>query len=444
MWPFSKREERRSIDSVPWGRGDQWGAGGPGPESFSVERAIRCVPAFGAVRFLADNIAAMAPGLGLYKIVKDEADGSGIAERQPTPSLFANPSIHGTLFDWLHKAVISMGFHGDGIGLVTQRDYLGFPTMIEWLNPINVQTMDLAIEGPGSYVDPRWYWWGRPMDPRDLLHIPWFCMPWRVRGLSPIGAYAATMGINLGAQEFANEWFRNGGVPPGTFQNLTQKVLPDDADEISRRITGHIRKHQPLTYGMDWKYEPIAVSPNEAKFLETMQASASNIAVIYGVPPEKIGGSVGDSLTYSTVEQNTMDCLTFTFRPWLVRYEYAFSTCFPRGQFVRFDTAEFLRVDAKTRAQIDALSLGTVQTGWKKADEVRASYNLPPGFVPTPPPAPEGNGVPQKSAPQNGRPTGGTPTPGTSSAAAEPITRSMMRDRVNGHNGHDTAAAVLR
>jgi HK97 family phage portal protein len=424
MWPFSKREERRSIDSVPWGRGgESWGAGGgAGPESFSVERAVRCVPAFGAVRFLADNIAAMAPGLGLYKLGTDD-----IAVRQPTPSLFANPSIHGTLFDWLHKAVISMGFHGDGIGLVTQRDYLNFPTMIEWLNPINVQTLDRAIEGPGSYVDPRWYWWGRPMDPKDLLHIPWFCMPWRVRGLSPIGAYAATMGVSLGAQEFANDWFRNGGVPPGTFQNKTQKILPDDADEISRRLTGHIRKHQPLTYGMDWEYTPIKISPHEAKFLETMEATATQIAVIYGVPPEKIGGVVGDSLTYSTVEMNSLDCLTFTFRPWLVRFEYAFSTCFPRGYFVRFNTDEFLRVDAKSRAEIDALSLGTVQTGWKKADEVRATYNLPPGFKPTPPPAPASAPEPKSDA---------TPSPGTSSAAAEPITR-MMRDRIttNGHGG---------
>lgn len=424
MWPFSKRgsEERRSIDGVPWGS-NQWGAGGRQQESFSPERALKLVPVFGAVRFLADNIAAMAPGLGLYKLGVDD-----IAVRQPTPSLFANPSIHGTLFDWLHKAVISMGLQGDGIGLVTQRDYLNFPTMIEWLNPINVQTLDRAIEGPGSYVDPRWYWWGRPMDPKDLLHIPWFCLPWRVRGLSPIGAYAATMGIGLGAQEFANDWFRNGGVPPGTFQNKTQKVLPDDADEISSRLTKHIRKHQPLTYGMDWEYTPIQVSPHEAKFIETMQMVATEIAVIYGVPPEKIGGVVGDSLTYSTVEMNSLDCLTFSFRPWLVRFEYAFSTCFPRGYFVRFDTAEFLRVDAKTRAEIDALSLGTTQLGWKKADEVRASYNLPPGFVPTPPPAPT-----LAQAPKGGA----TPAPGTSSAAADPISR-MMRDRitVNGHGGN--------
>jgi hypothetical protein len=134
---------------------------------------------------------------------------------------------------------------------------------------------------------------------------------------------------------------------------------------------------------------------------------------------------------------NSLDCLTFTFRPWLTRYEYAFSTCFPRGYFVRFDTAEFLRVDAKSRAEIDALSLGTTQLGWKHADEVRASYNLPPGFTPTPPPAPA------PTSPAKPSTNGAAPKqPGASSASATP--GGMMRDRVNGHssNGHAPAAAT--
>jgi HK97 family phage portal protein len=405
------------------------------------EHAMRMVPVWGAVRFLADNIAAMAPGLGLYKLAKGgsgPAQEGDLAVRQPTPSLFANPSIHGTLVDWLHRAVVSMALQGDGIGLMTQRDYTNLPTMIEWLNPINVVTMDRAIEGPGSYVDPRWYWWGRPMDPKDLLHIPLFPRPWRVRGLAPVTAYATTVGVGLAAMEYGKEWYDKGGVPPGTFRNTTQKVLPEDADEIADRYVRRLRSRKPLIYGMDWEYNPISISPHEAKFLDTMQATATNIAVIYGVPPHKIGGLTGDSLTYATVEQESLDCLTYTFRPWLVRFEYAFSTCFPRGYFVRFDANEFLRVDAKTRAEIDALSLGTVQTGWKDQNEVRASYNLPPRKLPTPEPAPATGG----GAGQAAKPPGG-PQPGASSANTQGT--PMMRDRAaaNGHstNGHATAPA---
>ena len=425
-WPWQRGgEERRAITSTPWA-GPEWASGGPPPwQGVSQERAMACIPVFGAVRFLADNIAALAPGLGLYKLGPKD-----IAVRQPTPSLFSTPSIHGTLVDWLHKAVISMGYHGDAIGLVTQRDYYGFPTMCEWLSPPNVVTLDRAIEGPGSYVDPRWYWWGRPMDPRDLLHIPWFCLPWRVRGLSPMAAFATTVGVNLSAQQFSLEWYNNGGVPPGTFRNIEQRVLPADAEDLMDRLTRRIRSRKPLVFGADWEYTPIAVSPNEAKFVETMQLTATQIATVYGVPPEKIGGTTGHGLYYNTVEQNSIDCLNYTFRPWLTRFEYAFSTCFPRGYFVRFDTSEFLRVDAKTRAEIDALSLGFQQMGWKSRDEVRNSYNLPPagtvGRPDTGAPPSTGQSIGNGQSP----PKGGAPTPGTSSAAAEPLSRGMMRDRM--------------
>lgn len=445
---------------MPFSQSGGWGGGGPAPWNIAnPEQAMRMVAMWGALRFLASNIAAMAPGLGLYKLSKD----GEIAVRQPTPALFANPSIHGTLFQWLERAVLSMGAHGDGIGLVTQRNGL-FPTMIEWLNPINVVTMDQAIEGPGSYVDPRWYWWGRPMDPKDLLHIPLFARPWRVRGMAPVTAFAASVGIGLAAQEYGKQWYEQGGVPPGTFRNTTQKVLPEDAEEIADRYVRRLRSRKPLVYGMDWEYNPIAINPHEAKFLDTIQATATQIAVIYGVPPDKIGGLTGDSLTYATVEQNSLDCLTYTFRPWLVRFEYAFSTCFPRGQFVQFNTDEFLRIDAKTRAEIDALSLGTVQTGWKDSNEVRASYNMPPRKDPLPAPPDNTPGKPNGAPGRNGNSPAAAPAPsttsaaavhpsaaqppGTSAAAAEPISRSL-RDRwatsnghlINGANGHEPALA---
>jgi HK97 family phage portal protein len=378
---------------------------------------LRLVAVWGAVRFLADNISSMAPGLGLYKSGKN-----GIAEKQPTPALFANPSIHGELTTWLHRLMLSLCLEGNGIGLITARDRFGFPVAIEWLNPINVVTLDRAIEGPGSYVDPRWYWWGRPMDPADLLHIPWFVLPWRVRGLSPVGAFATTAQVGLGAQSYAAQWYEQGGVPPGTFRNTTQKVLPEDAAEIGNRIARRLHTRQPLIYGSDWEYTPITIAPHEARFIETTQLTATQIAVIYGVPPDKIGGTTGDSLTYATVEQNSLDCLTYTFRPWLTRIEYALSTCFPRGYFVRFDTSEFLRVDAKTRAEIDALSLGTTQFGWKDRNEVRGSYNLAPSATPpvTPPPA-----APQSS-------TGGGAAATNGQARPSPVEAPPMRSAPDG------------
>jgi HK97 family phage portal protein len=316
----------------------------------------------------------------LYKV-----GAHGLPVKQPEPSLFMAPSLHGTLVDWLHRAVVCMGLQGGAVGLVTDRDYYGFPTMIEWLDPNQVVTQDTNVTGPGSYMNPLWYWRGQPLPASSIVHVPWFTMPYKVRGLSPIGAYAATAQVGLAAQDYAASWYDNGGVPPGTFQNVKQTVSKEDADLITARVTARLQSRKPLVYGADWLYNPIAIRPHEAQFVETMQLTATQIASIYGIPPEKIGGSIGNkSLTYSTVEMNTLDFLTFSLRPWLVRLEKALSNCFPRGTYVKFDVTEMLRSDAKTKAEIAALSLGTPSQPWLTQDEVRADYDRPPMPKPEP------------------------------------------------------------
>jgi HK97 family phage portal protein len=269
------------------------------------------------------------------------------------------------------------------------RDYYGFPTMVEWLNPETVEVIDGVPAGPGSYMQPIWRWFGRQISPDDIVHIPWFCMPYRIRGLSPIGAFRSTANVGLGAAEYAAAWFANGGVPPGTFRNSEQLVSREDADMITSRLTSRLQQRKPLVFGRDWVYDPIAIKPNEAQFIETSRLTATEIAVIYGIPPEKIGGTTGSSLTYSTLEQHSLDFLTFSLRPWLVRIESALSNLFPRGQFVKFDTTDLIRADAKTRAQIDQISLGASPPPYRTVDEIRADHDLPPMPKPPLPPAPQ-------------------------------------------------------
>lgn len=373
MWPFkAKREEKRSITSWPWD------TGGPPPAasaSIDVNKALSLVPVFGAARLLADTVASLTPVL--YTKGSD-----GIPKQLPTPSLFTQPSVQGTLRDWLHRGTTSMALQGDAIGLITQRDYYGFPTMIEWLNPEFVVTQEFALTGPGSYMNPNWYWRGRRLNwnPNptlsDFIHIPWFTLPYRVRGLSPIGAFRVTANVGLGAQDFSSDWYNTGGVATGTFRNTAQRVPKEEADLITSRITKRLRTHQPLVYGNDWEYTPIAIKPNEALFIETARLTATQIAVIYGIPPEKIGGSTGSTLTYTTTEMNTLDFLVFSARPWLVCWEQALNRLFPRGQYVKFETKEMLRTDAKTRAEIDQISLN--KAPYKTVNEVRADRDLPP------------------------------------------------------------------
>lgn len=370
MWPFGRREEQRAITENTWGPG---GSDFPGPSKqvMDANRALSLVPVFGAARLLADSIASLPP-------VLFTRDAKGIPRRMPTPALFNEPSIHGTLPDWLHRMVVSMALQGDAVGLKTRYDSYGYPTMVEWLNPERIVVQDAFMSGRGSYVDPVWWWWGRLIDPRTLVHVPWFTMPYKVRGLSPIEAFRVTASTGLSAEAYADQWFDQGGVPPGTFKNSELTVSEIDADKITNRIVSKMRSRKPIVYGRDWTYEPISIKPHEAQFVETMRLTATNIAVIYGLPPHKLGGSTGDPLTYTSTEQDALDYLIFSLRPWLVRAEAALTKLFPPQFYVKFDVRELLRTDAETRAKVDQMSLGYNPPGWRTIDEVRADHDLPP------------------------------------------------------------------
>jgi hypothetical protein len=127
-------------------------------------------------------------------------------------------------------------------------------------------------------------------------------------------------------------------------------------------------------YGSDWDYKPITVPPEEAQFVETMKMTTNQIAAVYGIPPEMIGGESGSSMTYANVEQQQINFVMFTLRPWLVRLETAFSALLPDRQYVKFNSDALIRADLKTRWEVNQIR---VNLGAASLDEIRAQEDEP-------------------------------------------------------------------
>lgn len=355
--------EERAITSVPWDHG-----GPTAPAQVDVQRALQLAPVYAAGRLLASSVASLP--LQTYR-----RSGSARIKLEWVPDLFWKPSVQGTLYDWLFRAMTSMIYRGNTVGLITARDENQFPTMIEWLNPDEVHVQDDQMFGPGSFVNPTWRWQGRVVPAEDLVHIPWFTLPGRVWGLSPLAAFAATVTTGLSAQQFSADWFAAGGVPPATFKNSEKTVPQDEANVIKSRLTSAIKSRQPIVYGRDWDFEPISVSPNEAKFIETMRLSATQIANVYGIPPEMIGGESGASMTYANTESQAIQFLQFTLLPWLTKLESALNVLLPPSQYVRFNADALIRADSSTRW---ANYKTARETGLMSRDEIRALEDMAP------------------------------------------------------------------
>ncbi|HWJ10989.1 MAG TPA: phage portal protein [Nocardioides sp.] len=346
---------KRAISSLPWV------AGGPRPSVVNSESAIRLIPLFACVRILADQIASLP--LQAYRKNGDRR------EQISPPRLVDQPAARDDLFQWLHKCVVSLALRGNAYGLIVERDGFGFPTMIEWLNPDEVYVDELRP------TMPVYYWLGHRVPTEDIVHIPWFVMPGKVVGLSPVAAFATSIGVGIAATQYGAQWFDNGGTPPGVMKNTTKTLNPGEAETVSERLVARIRAGKPLVIGSDWDFTALKVSPEESQFIETMKMNATQIAAIYGVPAEKVGGETGGSLNYTTVEANQLDMATSTLRPWLVRLESAFSRLMPERVFLRFNADAMIRTSLLDRYKAHDLAIAA---GWRNRDEVRAIEDLPP------------------------------------------------------------------
>jgi HK97 family phage portal protein len=329
----------------------------------SADSALTLAAVYSCVRLLAESVASLP--LQVYR------DNGTRRVRVNTSSLFDQPAAYGTQYDWVYQCMTSLLLHGNVYGLVTSRDGFGFPTNIEWLRTELVSIQEDSSLNP---MVAKWFYMGRQLSREDLFHIRGFTLPGRVDGLSPIRMFAQTIGSGLGALQYGNDWFANGGIPPGKFKNSQQTVDPAKADEVKARLMQAIRTRQPLVYGRDWDYETFAVPPEEAQFLDSMKLTATQIAAIYDVPPERVGGEPGGSLTYATQEQDQIR-LALTTGRWCTRLEHAFFGLLPERQYVRFNVDAMIRTDTKTRHEVFKLDR---DMGLKSIDELREIDDLEP------------------------------------------------------------------
>lgn len=361
--------EERAITSLPWDAGGQLFS-----TSLDQSAALTLAAMYSATDLLSVSVATL-PMKGYRRL------GEQRRAMPSLPPLFARMVADGCLVTWLRRCMTSLLLRGNAYGLVLERDRLGYPTWIEWLSPDHVHVSDQATSGRGSYLDPIWSYLGAPVDAEDLVHIPWYVVPERVQGLSPIGAFASTIGVGLNAQAYGSDWFVNGGFPPGTFANSEQQVTTDQAAEISNRLTAAMRARRPLVHGKDWTYTPITVPPEEAQFVETMKLTATQIASIYHVPAEWIGGQTGQGLHYSTAEQDMIQYVTMGVRPYVELLESVFFALMPERQYVRFNVDSLVRADLKTRHEVYQIDAAI---GLRTVNEMRAQEDWEPLAEPEP------------------------------------------------------------
>lgn len=332
-----------------------------GGASVNIDQSLRVNAVWACVRLLSDAVSMMP--VCAYDVRK--------GQRVPVdnPPLLDMPAAQTSMADWIYQVMVSALLNGNAYGEIVTMDDNGSPTQIELQHPDRVHVG--MADGRPEYT-----FNGRKIDPGRVWHFRAFRMPGLSLGLSPIAYAARTISTSALAADFGRGFFADGAHPTGIFSTAAP-INQTQAKEIKDRLNEAVRGREALVLGNGANYAQLQVSPTDSQFLDTMRWDATQIATVFGVPPHMIGAPSGSSMTYQSVEMESLNFLTYSVQPWLTRLENALFPLLPRKKHVRFNPDVLLRTDLETRIRAGAQAIASKQM---TPTEVRAweGNDLPP------------------------------------------------------------------
>lgn len=326
-----------------------------------------------------------------------------IGDAPARPEVIANPhpEPQKTTGHWRAEVLESAMLRGFAAGMVTSFEPNGWPRKILPVHPDLV-----AWRSDGG----RWRWFadGKPVDLWQEGGSLWVApslrsYPGSPVGRSVIGHAAAKIRLGQSATKFGRDYFDAGGHPVNHLKLTDQpNVGKGEARVVKQRYLDAVRDREPLVTGAAWEINQLEVTAEESQFLETIRANVADVCMYFGIPPEAIGGTSGDSMTYANVEGRELSLLVNTVGAWMMWLEQVLTDLLPRPQSVSLDPESMLRTSVPTL-------FNTANIGWNggllNLDEGRAMIGYGP--------VPDGDMFKQSAQQpaQNGGGNDGQPSP---------------------------------
>lgn len=210
--------------------------------------------------------------------------------------------------------------------------------------------------------------------PWEILHLPGFGF----NGLMGYGIVSlAREGIATGLcyEEYSARFFSNNATPAGFLE--VPGIINDEEKKAIRkdwyRDFGGVSKSQLIgIIGQGMKFNPLSVHAKDAEFLESRKFQVVEMCRWLNVPPHWIYDL--ERSTNNNIEQQSLEVVIYTLRPWCVRIEQAIQTklIHEDGISVEHRLEGLLRGDMAART---AFYIAGIQNGWLCPNDIRELEN---------------------------------------------------------------------
>lgn len=351
-------EQRQISFQTVWGSGADLELVNPSGVVINPKTAFEIVAFFSAVSLISDTISTL-PVDCLYK-----KDGE-IYPYRPRPTWVDQPDVDNTRQAHYQQVLVSLLVDGNSFTRV-YRDRGGEIVNLVVLDPQTVQVKRNALGRKMFIVTGE----DKPLTSDEILHITDLLEPGAIRGISRVTKLNNALGVASALQSYAATFFGSGATTSGVIEFPGPLLTPEQAknlqDGFDSRHKGWRKAHKTGILSGGATYKQTTVPNDSAQFLESRRFAVEEIARAFNIPLHLLG--VPDTASYASVEQNAIQFVTHTLRPYVEKLEWAYTRLLPTPAYIKFNVNGLMRGDFQTRIQSYSVAS---QAGFMSVNDIR-------------------------------------------------------------------------
>lgn len=355
--------EQRAISfQTVWGSGSDIELTNQAGVNINSNTAFEIVAFFSAVSLISDTISTL-PVDALYK-----KDGE-IFPYRPRPAWVDQPDVDNTRQAHYQQVLVSLLVNGNSYTRVF-RDRNGEIVNLVVLDPNGVEVKRNGLGRKMFVVDGE----KKTLTSEEVIHITDLLEPGALVGMSRVSKLGNALGVASALQSYAATFFGQGATSQGVIE-FPGTLLPEQAknlqDAFDSRHKGWRKAHKTGILSGGATYKSTQVENDSAQFLESRRFSVEEIARAFNIPLHLLG--VPDTASYASVEQNAIQFVTHTLRPYVEKLEWAYTRLLPTPAYLKFNVNGLMRGDFQTRIQSYSVAS---QAGFMSINDIRRMEDM--------------------------------------------------------------------
>ena len=271
----------------------------------------------------------------------------------PTPLWLETPDIENSISqaEWLGTTLTHMAVFGNAYWHIRRG-----PRGIVNITNLHPSDVSVSVDESGKIY---YLYNSKRYSSADIKHLKLYhnASSTALLGEGPLQRHRSVLRSALDLHNYADNWFRTAAVPTGTL-TTSEFLSADVAKQNKDAFVASQQERSIAVLSSGLKYDSIALSPEQAQFLENQKFITRQIAMMFGVPTMYLGmGIEGQGMTYVNGNEDRAKLFQDGLQQYIVRIQQAITDLLPRGQYAEFNLTEFLRPNTKTRYESYAIGL---------------------------------------------------------------------------------------